>query len=56
LLMAMISSFIVVLISNRQFGGINGDCIGTSNEMGRLIALLTIAIIVKGGMVVWMPW
>jgi len=56
LVMAMLSSVVVVVISNRHFGGINGDCIGTSNEMARLVALGTIFIIYAGGLVAWMPW
>lgn len=56
LVMAMLSSVVVVVISNRHFGGINGDCIGTSNELGRMVALGTIFIIYAGGLVAWMPW
>jgi adenosylcobinamide-GDP ribazoletransferase len=53
---AMIGSIMVVAISNRHFGGINGDCIGTSNEIGRLMALIVLFIIYRGGIAVWMPW
>lgn len=56
LVMAMLSSVVVVVISNRHFGGINGDCIGTSNELARLVALGTIFTIYAGGLVAWMPW
>ena len=56
LVMAMLSSVVVVVISNRHFGGINGDCIGTSNELARLVAFGTILIIYAGGLVAWMPW
>jgi len=56
LAMAMLSSVIVVVISNRHFGGINGDCIGTSNELARLVAIGTIFTIYTGGLVAWMPW
>ncbi len=56
LVMAMLSSVVVLVISNRHFGGINGDCIGTSNELARLVALGTIFIIYAGGLVAWMPW
>ena len=56
LVMAMLSSVVVVVISNRHFGGINGDCIGTSNELARLVALGTIFIIYAGGLVAWMSW
>ena len=56
LVMAMLSSVVVLVISNRHFGGINGDCIGTSNELARLVALGTIFTIYSGGLVAWMPW
>ena len=56
LVMAMLLSVVVVVISNRHFGGINGDCIGTSNELARLVALGTIFTIYTGGLVAWMPW
>jgi len=56
LVMAMLSSVVVLVISNRHFGGINGDCIGTSNELARLVALGTIFTIYAGGLVAWMPW
>jgi len=56
LVMGMLSSVIVLVISNRHFGGINGDCIGTSNELARMVALGTIFIIYEGGLVAWMPW
>ncbi len=56
LVMAMLLSVVVVVISNRHFGGINGDCIGTSNELARLVALGTTFIIYSGGLVAWMPW
>lgn len=56
LVMAMLLSVVVVVISNRHFGGINGDCIGTSNELARLMAFGTIFIIYAGGLVAWMPW
>ncbi len=56
LVMAMLSSVVVVVISNRHFGGINGDCIGTSNELARLVAFGTIFTIYAGGLVAWMPW
>jgi adenosylcobinamide-GDP ribazoletransferase len=55
LVFAMISSLVIIYISNQHFEGINGDCIGTSNEIGRLIALMTILLIYYGGLEVWMP-
>ena len=56
LVMAMLVSVVVLVISNRHFGGINGDCIGTSNELARLVAFGTIFTIYAGGLVAWMPW
>lgn len=56
LVMTMLLSVVVVVISNRHFGGINGDCIGTSNELARLVAFGTIFTIYAGGLVAWMPW
>ncbi|HJH29329.1 MAG TPA: adenosylcobinamide-GDP ribazoletransferase [Methanosarcinaceae archaeon] len=45
LLTAIISALVVLNISNRHFGGINGDCIGTANEIGRIVALMTIVVL-----------
>jgi len=56
LLMGILASVGVVVVSNRHFGGINGDCLGTAHEMGRLAALATIFLFYAGGMVVWMPY
>lgn len=56
LLMGILVSVSVVVVSNRHFGGINGDCLGTAHEMGRLAALTTIFLFYAGGMVVWMPY
>ncbi|MBC7085870.1 MAG: adenosylcobinamide-GDP ribazoletransferase [Methanomethylovorans sp.] len=56
LLAAIISAFVVLNISNRHFGGINGDIIGTSNEVGRTIALITIVLVLSyhNGGIPWM--
>jgi adenosylcobinamide-GDP ribazoletransferase len=56
LAMAMLLSVVVLVISKRHFGGINGDCIGTSNELARLVAIGTIFAIYAGGLVAWMLW
>ena len=56
LLMGILASVGVVVVSNRHFGGINGDCLGTAHEVGRLVALGTIFIFYAGGLVAWMPW
>lgn len=45
LLTSIISALVILNISNRHFGGINGDCIGTANEIGRIVALMTIVVL-----------
>lgn len=45
LLASIISALVVLNISNRHFGGVNGDCIGTANEIGRIVALMTIVVL-----------
>jgi adenosylcobinamide-GDP ribazoletransferase len=58
---AIVSAFWVLHVSKKHFSGINGDCIGTSNEVGRIVSLIAIIVIVSldiipvgyGG-VVWM--
>ncbi len=56
LIAAIISAFAVLNISNRHFGGMNGDVIGTSNEVGRTIALITIVLVLSyhNGGISWM--
>lgn len=39
---SIISALLLINISNRHFGGVNGDIIGASNEIGRVVALLFI--------------
>ncbi|MCL7414545.1 MAG: adenosylcobinamide-GDP ribazoletransferase [ANME-2 cluster archaeon] len=56
LLTGIVMSVVVVVVSNRHFGGLNGDCLGTAHEMGRLVALTTIFMFYAGGLVAWMPW
>jgi adenosylcobinamide-GDP ribazoletransferase len=43
--MVLATSYIIVLISNRNFGGITGDVIGAGNEISRLASLLAILVI-----------
>ncbi|HYB58734.1 MAG TPA: adenosylcobinamide-GDP ribazoletransferase [Candidatus Acidoferrales bacterium] len=38
-------SFGLVKLANTAFGGINGDVIGSSNELGRLTALIVISLL-----------
>lgn len=47
---SIISALAVLNISNRHFGGVNGDCIGTANEVGRIVALMTIVVMLRSGM------
>lgn len=41
---AMISGIIIALIARRNFVLANGDVLGMSNEVGRLMALLFMAV------------
>ncbi len=41
-IMSQLASFLVLNTANRHFGGVSGDIIGASNEIGRLVALLFI--------------
>jgi adenosylcobinamide-GDP ribazoletransferase len=41
------SAIVLINISNRHFGGVNGDIIGASNEVGRTIALVAIFLALK---------
>ncbi|NYT18756.1 MAG: adenosylcobinamide-GDP ribazoletransferase [Methanosarcinales archaeon] len=43
-LAAIITAFVIINISNRHFKGVNGDCIGTANEIARIIVLIVITI------------
>lgn len=56
LIAAIVSAFIILNISNRHFGGMNGDVIGTSNEVGRTIALIIIVLVLSyhNGGIPWM--
>ena len=39
---SIVSALVILNITNRHFGGVNGDGIGTANEIGRIIALISI--------------
>ena len=41
---AILGAFGVLNVSNRHFGGVNGDCIGTANEIARLTSLIAITL------------
>lgn len=47
---AIVSALVVINISNRHFGGVNGDIIGASNEVGRIIALVAVFLALKYGL------
>jgi adenosylcobinamide-GDP ribazoletransferase len=44
-IISILSTYIILLISNRSFGGISGDVFGASNEIIRLIITIFFAII-----------
>ncbi|WMW23085.1 adenosylcobinamide-GDP ribazoletransferase [Methanolobus mangrovi] len=46
---AIVATFVLLNVSNRHFGGVNGDVIGASNEIGRIIALISITLILMYG-------
>lgn len=62
LLISLALSSLIIKTTKRHFGGINGDVIGSSNEMGRLISLATIIIsvplipILSSGGLSWTLW
>jgi len=41
---ALLSALIIVHIANRNFRGVNGDVLGAINEVGRMIALISIGV------------
>ncbi|SNQ60279.1 adenosylcobinamide-GDP ribazoletransferase [Candidatus Methanoperedens nitratireducens] len=49
LIISQLAGLLVLNTANRHFGGVSGDVVGASNEIGRLAALLFI-----GGLA-WMP-
>lgn len=55
---SIISSIFILLLSNKHFGGLNGDGIGFVNELGRLIFIISVIFILKiiliGGNYLWM--
>lgn len=53
LAISTLSAFIILKISNRHFEGLNGDGIGTANEVGRIVTIAAVAVILSlvcGGM------
>jgi len=56
LAVSTVAAFLILKISNKHFKGLNGDGIGTANEIGRITAIASVAItlhIISGGMA-WM--
>ena len=56
LIASTLAVFVILKISRRHFEGLNGDGIGTSNEVGRVIAIAAVAVIIHifcGG-IAWM--
>ncbi len=49
LIISQLAGLLVLNTANRHFGGVSGDVVGASNEIGRLAALVFI------GGIVWMP-
>lgn len=49
LLSALLSALVIVHIASRSFGGVNGDVLGATNEVGRIVGLIVI------GVMIWMP-
>ena len=41
----LISPMILLLISDKIFGGVNGDVVGASNEITRAIVIIAIAFL-----------
>jgi adenosylcobinamide-GDP ribazoletransferase len=41
---AIVTAFVILNISKRHFKGVNGDCIGTSNEIARIIVLMVLTV------------
>ncbi len=47
---SMVSSLIIVKISHRNFGAVNGDVIGAINELSRIVSLLVLSVKFEGGL------
>ncbi|MCL2862914.1 MAG: adenosylcobinamide-GDP ribazoletransferase [Methanimicrococcus sp.] len=57
MIVSTLAALIILRISNKHFEGLNGDGIGTANEVGRIITIASVAVIlylITGGGVVWM--
>jgi len=55
LLVSTLAALFILSVSNRHFKGLNGDGIGISNEVGRVITIATVAVVLfifMGGF----PW
>jgi adenosylcobinamide-GDP ribazoletransferase len=43
LVLGVICCFIIIYISNRNLGGISGDVMGATNEIVRLVSLISVS-------------
>ena len=50
---AIAATLLLLNVSNRHFGGVNGDVIGASNEIGRVVALMSLTLILMYGGIIW---
>ncbi len=50
---AILATLVLLNISNRHFGGVNGDVIGAANEIGRIIALIAVTVVLMYGGIFW---
>ena len=43
---SIVTAFVILNVSNRHFKGVNGDCVGTANEIARVIVLIVITLVI----------
>ena len=44
---SVVSALVLLNVSNRHFGGLNGDGIGAANEIGRIVSLVILTLMIK---------
>jgi adenosylcobinamide-GDP ribazoletransferase len=42
-----LAALVMVLVAQRNFGGVTGDVLGATNEIARVISLLSVLVIIK---------
>jgi adenosylcobinamide-GDP ribazoletransferase len=47
LLAAILTSLIMVEIAHRHFGGVTGDVLGATNELARMVSLITLLAMIR---------